>query len=103
MALPSFEELNSEVNSMFAPARQQANPVAFESLPPADEQEGILPTAGRLGTAVLRGASKGLGEAASVVSMGKIDDQFLNVFGESQTTGEEIAETIGNFAVGFVS
>ena len=102
MAIRSSAESQQIIDSMFSARPVSPNPVAFESLPPADEQEGILPTAGRLGTAVLRGASKGLGEAASVVSMGKIDDQFLNVFGESQTTGEEIAETIGNFAVGFL-
>lgn len=102
MAILSSQESQGMVDSMFTPSPTPANPVAFESLPPADDAQGILPTAGRIGTAVLRGASKGLGEAASVVSLGKIDDQFLNVFGESQTTGEEIAETIGNFAVGFL-
>jgi hypothetical protein len=95
----SFDELQALTSPAPAP---QNNSVAFEALPPTDDQEGLLPTAGRLGTAVLRGASKGISEGLSVASFGKVDDQFLNVFGESKTAGEEVAESIGNFASGFL-
>ena len=99
MALPSFDQLPS-LNTPVAPMGS-ASP-AVPMAPAPDAQEGVFGTASRLGTAVLRGGAKGIGEIAQVASFGKIDDNFLNVFGESQTGGEELAEGIGNFAVGFL-
>ena len=93
----------SELPSLNAPVPPMGATEAEVPMAPApDAQEGIFGTASRLGTAVLRGGAKGIGEIAQVASFGKIDDNFLNVFGESQTGGEELAEGIGNFAVGFL-
>lgn len=99
MALPSFDELPS-LNAPVPPMGATETEVPMAPAP--DAQEGVFGTASRLGTAVLRGGAKGIGEIAQVASFGKIDDNFLNVFGESQTGGEELAEGIGNFAVGFL-
>lgn len=99
MALPSFDELPS-LNAPVQPMGTTEPQVPMAPAP--DAEEGVLGTANRIGTAFLRGGAKGIGEIAQVASFGKIDDNFLNVFGESQTGGEELAEGIGNFAVGFL-
>ena len=93
----------SELPSLNAPVQPMgATEPQVPMAPAPDAEEGVLGTANRIGTAFLRGGAKGIGEIAQVASFGKIDDNFLNVFGESQTGGEELAEGIGNFAVGFL-
>jgi len=99
MALLSESELPS-LNAPVPPMGATETQVPMAPTP--DAKEGVLGTANRLGTAFLRGGAKGIGEIAQLASFGKIDDNFLNVFGESQTGGEELAEGIGNFAVGFL-